>query len=518
MSTGQIARDSKYHVGSSTDVLIASTPATLYYENQFSFLPPSCTPSTSAIQRCDVYNTASVRGLLTHLDLNFDLTLNIPPVTPQSQEVYLNGFSRLFEWVKIYLDNVEVLWMSGTDIAWMNQRRNQVLDSLDEGDFQDKVLLQGGDSYSATTAWSKGVHTPWDASVVGPPYVGDARVTRVQIPLDMLTSFLFHKWDTRNVQKISVEIKYRHDPDSTDEMNFLGHALTPASPGYKLLNIQNSWITQRAQLYTDPAMFKPITSMYTKPLIKTEKQTFKLPVKLDHDSTALYNANKPMTISFRLGDSFSIHKRVIGLAFGLEGQYNAAYSDIKRPDMPGACWQDPNCFGCRIYKGGKLVEDLTNTAKFARQSNHFYRCLGTKFLPSSKVSGNWSGHLDPSGSAIDRFENFCLQKSWNLYQGIGNNMLSFLDRGLAETNHMDNASMLKVQLIGGISNAVEENWEIECDIFYNKDTYTSAGGNETLEGGWPQFQDRLKVFMLYTELLGVQPNPSGDPSAIKIFS
>jgi len=211
MSTGQIARDSKYHVGSSTDVLIASTPATLYYENQFSFLPPSCTPSTSAIQRCDVYNTASVRGLLTHLDLNFDLTLNIPPVTPQSQEVYLNGFSRLFEWVKIYLDNVEVLWMSGTDIAWMNQRRNQVLDSLDEGDFQDKVLLQGGDSYSATTAWSKGVHTPWDASVVGPPYVGDARVTRVQIPLDMLTSFLFHKCDTRNVQKISVEIKYRHD-------------------------------------------------------------------------------------------------------------------------------------------------------------------------------------------------------------------------------------------------------------------------------------------------------------------
>ena len=511
MSTSQIAKDSKYHVGSSTDIKIASTPATLYYENQFSFLPPSCQPSTGAIQRCDVYNTASVRGLLTHLDLNFDLVTTQAGAT---DEIYINCFSKLFEWVKIYLDNVEVMWLSGTEVNWLNQRRNQILDSMSKEDFVDRYVYQGAVN-APDILFRNGFVAPFDITLT--PQNAATTPARVQIPLDMLTSFLFHKWDTRNCQKISVELKYRNDPGTIVDQNAFCSGTTGGAVAavYGNIQVQNAFITQRAQLYTDPAMFKPITQLYTKPLIKTEKAVFTLPAAVNNASTTQFNAATPMTVRFRLADSFSIHKRCIGMAFTLDPTYPAAGGT---PGWTGACWQ-PVGFGARIFKGGKLVEDLSNFAKCGRQSDHFYRCLGSHWVPTSRVSAQISGDVINIGGGVAaaNFAECCLKPNLNLYQGVGNNMLSFLDRGLAETNHMDNASMTKVQLIGGISNAVEENWEVEIQLFYDNVTLGNAGGLPPA-GFWNEFSDKLNAYLLYTELLGVQPNPAGGPSSIKIFS
>ncbi len=519
MSTAKIAQDSKYAVGSSTDTHIASTPATLYYENQFSFLPPAVQPASGAVQRCDVYNTASVRGLLTHLDLNFDLVTTLSG----NGNLYINSFAKLFEYVKIYLDNVEVMWLSGTEIAWLNLRRNQILDSMDENDFEDRFVYQGGGSQQQQLVYLQGTNYVWDAefdAASATTTMGTA--VRVQIPLDMLTSFLFHKWDTRNCQKISVEIKYRNDPGTiAAQQSFVTGTLDGATPAavYNQLQVSNAFITQRAQLYTDPAMFKPISQMYTKPLIKTEKQVFSLPTALNAASTATFTATTPMSVRFRLADSFSIHKRCIGMAFTLNPDYSVLTPGIAA-SWGGQCWQ-PIGFGARIYKGGKLVEDLSNFNKCGRQSNHFYRCLGSKWVPSSATanppSGGNLGGVITGGNTSDIFAQTCLKNSLNLYQGVGNNMLSFLDRGLAESNHADNASMTKVQLIGGISNAVEENWEIEILLYFDEAVLLTAG-NLGGDARWTEFTDQLNCYLLYTELLGVQPSQSGGPASIKVYS
>ena len=103
MSTGAVARDPKYTVGHNTGGVIKSSPSTLYYESQYSFLPPSCTPSQGALIRCDVYNSASVAGILTHLDMNFDLEV---PAGAGSPTVLITSITKMMEWIKIYINNV----------------------------------------------------------------------------------------------------------------------------------------------------------------------------------------------------------------------------------------------------------------------------------------------------------------------------------------------------------------------------------------------------------------------------
>lgn len=476
-------------------------------------MPPTTVPSTGGVQRCDIYNTASVRGLIQNLDLNFEIENTSPTA---ADVLYLNCFSKLFEWVKIYLDNVEVMWMSGVEVAWLNQRRNMVLDSMDRNDFIEKFFSYGGGDSRQNLQYEQGVTASYDGTMRAGATLNSIRV---QIPLDMLCSFLFHKYDTRNNQKISVELKYRNDSGNNGiNSSFITGSVAAVTPTiYSHLNIKNSWITQRAMLYTDTKMFKPITELYTKPLIKTERQTIRLPAALTAGSVPTYNQTTPMTVKVRLADTFSIHKRIMAIAFTLDGVYPTGGA---APSKGGQCFQ-PVGMGARIYKGGKLVEDLSNFKKFARQSNHFYRCMGSKFLPISQVAGDYSGMAVADAIiAVNQTEIYtlgCLHKNFNLFQGIGGNMLSFLDRGLAETQHQDSSAMTKVQLIGGISNSVEENWEIEMDFYFDDQTYNKAGGGGS-GAGWYEWTDKLNMNLLYTELLGVQPNPAGGPSSIKVFS
>ncbi len=132
MSTGAVARDSKYTVGSNTAGVIKSSPSTLYYESQYSFLPPSCTPSNGALIRCDVYNSASVAGILTHLDMNFDLEIPVGPTC------LMTSLTKAMEWIKIYINNVEVMWLQDLSTIWQNYMRNLIIDSVDEGDALNK--------------------------------------------------------------------------------------------------------------------------------------------------------------------------------------------------------------------------------------------------------------------------------------------------------------------------------------------------------------------------------------------
>ena len=497
MSTSQVARDSKTHIGSSTDSLLVSTPATLYYENDFSFNPVSCTPSTGAIQRVDLYNTASVRGNLTNIDLVFDLDLGTP-----TGGVALVSLVKCFEYMKIFIDNVELQWDSGTNISFLNYTRNLSLDSLDKGDYSNKWGEQGGSFDRPSDGWAQGFQA-WRQSIIRGSSV-DTRRVRTTIPLNMLTSFLFEKWDTRLAQKISVEIKYRNSSNTLQDQEYAIDIVNPANVAYPNIRIVNAFAQQRMMLYTSPMMFKSISEPYMRPLIKCEKQIFKLPAAFDLASAGVYTPVNPMKVSMRLADAFSIHKRILGLTFALVPNYSTA---VATGAYAGIMWV-PNSCGALVNKGGKLVENLSDPNKFSRQSNHFQKCLGGHWVPRTYAAEDCSGAnvvttTDP--------EQGILVNDVPLHHGIGGSTLSFLDRNLASTNAAANGAHAKVDLIGGISNSVEEAWEIDVLLSY------PAAIRNTL-ADFPEFTDTLEVYMWYCELASIQANPSGGPSSIKIFS
>ena len=141
----------------------------------------------------------------------------------------------------------------------------------------------------------------------------------------------------------------------------------------------------------------------------------------------------------------------MGLALALKPDYGTAPGLLAM----GQQWA-PNCCTANIYKGGKLQEELSYS-KFSRQSLNFYRCMGSEWVPP----GAWppgfpQGATVPAGTGQ---EDAMLRSNTNIFNGVGTNVLSFLDRGLAESNHASLAALTKVNLIGGITNAVEENWE-----------------------------------------------------------
>ena len=497
MSTTQVASDAKNHVGASTDSLLVSTPATLYYENDFSFLPPSCAPGTGAIIRCDIYNTASVRGLLTSLDLNFDIdratagTFNILSLV------------KCFDWMKIFIDNVELLWDSGTNISFLNYTRNMLLDSLDKGDYTNKWTEQGGVFNKPGDVWTEGFLAYRQASLFAPTPPGEKKV-RATIPLDLLTSFLFNKWDTRLAQKISVEIKFRNNENSLQEQEFITNT-SANTPVYGDLRIVNAFITQRMQLYTDAKLFRPISQMYMRPLVKTEKQIFRLPAAFTKANAVIYTPLNPMTVNIRLADNFSIHKRILGLTFCFQPDYSA-FTGNTAAEYCGLLGV-PNSLGAIVSKGGKQVENLEDVNKFSRQSNHFLKCMGSHWVPRTAVSEDMSGY---GPIVTTNVSSGTLANDIPLHHGIGGFTLSFLDRGLASTNAGNMGASAKVDLIGGISNSVEEAWQVQFQA-----TYPEVQVQLT---EYPDFTDQLEVYMHYLEIAGIQANPAGGPSSIKVFS
>eukprot|EP00663_Eupelagonemidae_sp_cell21sb_P007297 gene7297-2965_t len=194
----------------------------------------------------------------------------------------------------------------------------------------------------------------------------------------MITSFLFHKFDTRLADKISVEIRFKADTSTTnyDSTYWIAQAGPPGDPPiYPSLRITNAFITQRSQLYTDPSLLWDLSKPYMKTMIKTEYQAFTLPAAFDAASAAIYTPASPMVVRFRLSDSFALHKRILGLSFAIKWQSTNNPSGVL-----GQSW-GPNICGARIFKGGKLVEDLSSIPKFNRQSAHFLKCLGASYVP-----------------------------------------------------------------------------------------------------------------------------------------
>ncbi len=287
MSTGAVARDPKFTVGSNTAGVIKSSPSTLYYESQYSFLPPSCNPSQGAVIRCDVYNSASVAGILTHLDLNFDLDLSAGTTTA----AYLKSLTAAMEWIKIYINNVEVMWIQDQNSVFMNYIRNVVLNAVGESDARDEWKNQGGLDTSVDLLYDSGPIVSYQSVIYPLATTPGQKAVRVQIPLDMITSFLFHKFDTRLAEKISVEIRFKADQSVTnyDSAYWIAAAGPVGDPPiYPNLRITNSFITQRSQLYTDPSLLWNLSTPYMKSMIKTEAQSFALPVAFTAASAATY--------------------------------------------------------------------------------------------------------------------------------------------------------------------------------------------------------------------------------------
>ena len=349
MSTGTVARDQKYTVGSNTAGVIKTSPSTLYYESQYSFLPPSCQPSQGAIIRCDVYNSASVAGILTHLDLNFDLDV---PGIPGTEAAYLSSLTKAMEWLKIYINNVEVMWLQDRNTIYMNYMRNIVIDSNSAGDAVNKFKFQGGIDTAIgidypTTGPSMNFQTLIRDLAIS---VGE-RAPRVQIPLDDICSFLFHKFDTRLADKISVEIKFKNNPTGWLDTEFISSNLPAGAPIYPSLRVTNAFITQRSQLYTDPSILWNLSTPWMKPMIKTEVQAFPLgpnPPQFFNAASAVTNPqNNPLRVRFRLSDAFALHKRIIGMSL----QVSYADPGATTPIFPGVQW-GPNMCNAKIYKGG----------------------------------------------------------------------------------------------------------------------------------------------------------------------
>ena len=118
------------------------------------------------------------------------------------------------------------------------------------------------------------------------------------------------------------------------------------------------------------------------------------------------------------------------------------------PNYPAGNWNAmvgqewiPLCCGAKIYKGGELIDDLSSYMKFARQSNHFWRCLGSHF-----VLENISP--PPSGRDTSISPEAVMFPFTAVFNGNGNNILSFLDRNLAETNAAASGAQTKVALLG----------------------------------------------------------------------
>jgi len=394
------------------------------------------------------------------------------------------------------------MWLQDRNTIYMNYMRNIVIDSNSAGDAVNKFKFQGGIDTAIgidypTTGPSMNFQTLIRDLAIS---VGE-RAPRVQIPLDDICSFLFHKFDTRLADKISVEIKFKNNPTGWLDTEFISSNLPAGAPIYPSLRVTNAFITQRSQLYTDPSILWNLSTPWMKPMIKTEVQAFPLgpnPPQFFNAASAVTNPqNNPLRVRFRLSDAFALHKRIIGMSL----QISYADPGHSTPGVPGLQWF-PNGTQAKIYKGGKLVEDLSSICKFGRQSDHFLKCLGANWVPHSATTAEQV--IVGTAASLMNF-------NWNLW-GAGGNYISFLDRNLAETNKADLGSLTNVALLGGISNEQSENWEVEIGVTYPGFLQGQTGGQ------FRDMGDQLLVYLHYTELLSIDASKGGNRSEIKVYS
>ena len=469
MSTQKVASDPSYHVGTSTDVTIASTPASLYFENSYTSLPPSCIPSNGAIQRTDIFNTASVRGLAT----NFDLVIGIR--NSAGLEAHITHITKCWQWIKLYFDDVQVCWLDDVDCAYLCTTRNLLLQTNSENDYRNLWVSQGCTPGTTFKPWSGATNIVLEPVGSAPNNEGVCT-----IPLDYVFSNTLHKFDTALVNKISIEVKWRAatgDPKTTG--TFISNGTGNTDP-WPTIQITDSFVQQRLQLYTDQKMFKPLSQMYVKPMIKVERQVFKLSREVDGASVT-----DQAKAVIKLSDSFSYHKRILGLCLALTPKYTT-YNGI----VPGQMWMPAGC-GAVIRKGGKELEQLLDIRKFDRQANHFLKCLGAQWIP-------------PTDFQPDPLLPPCV-----VYNANCGNFISFLDKNLME-GHTDMQMLDKIQLVAGISNDLSEAWSVEINLF---NTLGQAVPGPTAT----QYSDELQIYMIYTELLGLKAQP-GRGAQVKIFS
>ena len=306
------------------------------------------------------------------------------------------------------------MFIDGENAVWMNYMRNLFLDSSDAHDAIDKFKYQGGLDTSSDLTFTQAPCKAEQTIVRDRAATAAAVDCRVQIPLDLITSFLFHKFPTTLADKISVEIRFKNMPTGHLETDFISSVAGP--PIYPALRVTNSFITQRCQLYTDPALLWPLSQPYMKSLVKTEVQQFLLPggQSLSQASFAAgFTAANPMIVRFRLSDAFALHKRILGFSFAI----SAADPGAPVGTLVGQQW-GPNIMGARVFKGGKIVEDLSSIPKYGRQADHFLKCLGCSWTPQCAITEDINLPVHP----VVLFQN-----NWNIWSWAGS-YLSFLDR------------------------------------------------------------------------------------------
>ena len=88
----------------------------------------------------------------------------------------------MLEYVKIFIDNVEIQWDSGTNISFLNYTRNLILDSADHGDYVNKWLEQGGMQENPNGQWVNGF-TAWRQNRIQLPLAGSDGARRRLVPL-----------------------------------------------------------------------------------------------------------------------------------------------------------------------------------------------------------------------------------------------------------------------------------------------------------------------------------------------
>lgn len=472
MSTHKIATDPKYHIGTSSDVKIASVPAQLYYEQNFTTLPPVITPALGPTQRTDIYSTASIRGLYQHMDMVFDVE-NVNT----TEALAICHITKMMQWMRVFLNDVQVLFMDDADCAYFCTTRNLVLQTNSQEDFRNHWIKQGtpvGGPGGLQPFYNAETNIELQNSTTG------LHRGRVTVPLDFILSNLFHKFDSALVNKISIEVKW---PNATGDPGTTGTFIRNRTANvdiYPDVRFTNSFIQQRMSLYQDQAMFKSLSEMYVKPMLNFERQQFTM-------SRSVTGATEldPAKVIIKLSDKYAYHKRILGLCL------------VMNPDYPnfltirnGQCWQKRGCTAT-IKKGGKVLEQLDDVSKFNRQSNHFMKCLGAQWTPITDYVD--TGNLADSGMPW-----------WA--NGNAGNYISFMDRNITE-GHSDMQMTDKIQLVSGVSNDLSEAWSVEINIW---DTLTI-----TNKSPW---NDQLAVYMIYTELLGITPSTTGQQSKIKVFS
>ena len=486
MSIGKIAHDPKYSIGGNTSSIIKSSPATLFYSADYSFTPPSVLPFQGAIQRADIYQNSSVGGLYTTLDLNFNLTNT---GAAANDGISIVSITKMWEYVKIFFDNVQILEHRDFNTVFTEYCRNLLLDSLDEGDALDKHRYQGSHTIDSHFLGGRDWRDQTEILPAVHPFLPSVQPVRVSIPLDLITSFLVHKMDTRLVNKITVEIKWKsvsgHDENEFMKFNTTGSAAI----GYPSLTVANSFITAKSQLYTDPSLLWNLSLPYHKVLLKVEAQQFQLPAAMSAAGAATYTAANPMTVSINLAQAYSLHRRIIGLSFAISWPTGAA----TQSGGFGLQWF-PTTTGARLFKGGKLISDDTNAGVFGRQSNHFLRCMGSNWIPLNSSSNVLSGATGAAAPAAD--EAFVITNS-GFWGYAGGNALSFLDKNLAESAKTSNADITNVSLLGGLNNSQSENYLVEVDLHFPISIQATV---PTLV----DLGDKLYVYLHYAELLEIK--------------